>query len=328
MGKWRPQTKTSPSGQSNGASRSWRALQGETGRRSRREPISWGVRWHQWRRRWLPGLLAAVAMFVIGLAGAGLWLFLRQGPALPEAVKASPVERIRYSSDGVLNARWLAEKVAIPQGTSLLSVDIYEMRRKLEAEGQVAQARVERIFPDTLRIELKERQPVARVRAGDPRRAEDWLVDTEGNLYRGVNYDRATLKALPYLAGITLIREPGGGFRPVRGFGAVSHLLSRARSLYPELVREWRIIDCAALREDPDHPASMLRVRGSRIGEALFRTVDFDRQLMRLWQTDSFLTESEVAQVERVDLTLDYAVAVRGLPERLRAKFSQRIYGL
>ena len=61
-----------------------------------------------------------------------------------------------------------------------MELDIEEIQESLMAEDQISFARVSREFPDLLRIEIKERQPILVLRLGSKNGGvEDWLVSSD-----------------------------------------------------------------------------------------------------------------------------------------------------
>ncbi len=78
---------------------------------------------------------------------------------------------------------------------SMAAFDIEEVRRELMANGWVADARVSRRLPDTLRIDLVERAPVAVWQ----QRGRYVLMDGQGDLLPDV--DAASVPGLPVLVG-------------------------------------------------------------------------------------------------------------------------------
>jgi cell division protein FtsQ len=61
----------------------------------------------------------------------------------------------------------------VPGDTTLLRLPSAEIAQRLEKEPWIAEAKVRRVFPDTVQIDVVERRPVAAVDA----RQELWLVD-------------------------------------------------------------------------------------------------------------------------------------------------------
>lgn len=117
-------------------------------------------------RQWLSGL-AALAI----LGGTGWALYRAADPG------RMPVAAIQLEGTPVrVSARTVAEVVAVPAGAGFFRVDLGRVREGLTALPWVKEARVWRVWPDRLRVSIRERVAAARWAAGG-------LVDTDGELF-------------------------------------------------------------------------------------------------------------------------------------------------
>jgi hypothetical protein len=194
------------------------------------------------------------------------------------AESGPPLQGIVLTTDGVLDHTWAGRTLALPKNASLMSLDLYALRTRLLATGQIKAAVLTRNFPATLVINIQERSPVARVQVqvGDaPPRA--LLVARDGVVYDGKNYDSALLDTLPWLDGVRLAHA-GNGFAPIDGMDVVADLLTTAHNQAEHLYRTFVVISLARLASDGE-----LVVRSKDIPEITFSTRDdFFRQLARL----------------------------------------------
>lgn len=229
-------------------SRSWRDIPQQVKPRA----MSWGGR----RRLATAGLWKAmVVMVVAGLAWGG-WevtgALRKNSSAMPAAAKTVAVKNfaLRTNADGVLDAQWLKQALALPKGVSLMELDLQQLRTRLLAYGQVNAASLTLSFPDTLEVRISERSPIVRLRAllgsGEERTL---VVARDGVVYEGTGYDAARLEELPWLAGAKLTRT-GGRFEPIDGMTAVADLLAQARLNAEQLYRTWLIVSLARFRSD------------------------------------------------------------------------------
>jgi cell division protein FtsQ len=99
-----------------------------------------------------------LVLLTAGVVGTAAWL-----------VFFSPVLGVR-SVEIVGNVTVPAESIrhtaAVPELHPLATVDLDGVRERVQSIRQVAGARVDRVWPGTLRIEVVEREPVAQVPAG------------------------------------------------------------------------------------------------------------------------------------------------------------------
>lgn len=109
-------------------------------------------------------ILGAVAAAVFGIAR------FASGPTFH-------VDSIEVSGTRHLTPEAVLGLAAVPDGISLLRVDRRAIRTRIEADPWVAAAEVKRRLPDTLVIEVSEREPAAVIDTGG---TELWVVSADG----------------------------------------------------------------------------------------------------------------------------------------------------
>lgn len=308
MARNRKTSKTTPPEK---AARTWRELQ---------RPGNGTATSTAARRRKRATLLKAsgsLLAFVIVLGGI-TWLGLSwyQSPEYKlGGGGGAPIQRVLLETDGVLTRDWVDLTLDIPPGTGLAEVSIFDLKDRLEAQGQVASAVVERRFPDALQVRLRERRPVGRLAVatefGD---IENYLVSAEGVVYRGFDYDPNFLRSLPYLDGVRLRRDGWGEFMPLEEMQWVTAFLDTAREFHPHLYRDWSVVILEGLGSTGPAPGSGIRVRGRRNPSARFSPDSYGPQLERLEvilrDLPGRVAPERRNRVEIIDLSLDGPVVV------------------
>lgn len=237
------------------------------------------------------------------IAGAVWWWQTRAFSAL--AVPQAPLKSIYFESDGVLNEAWLREQIEVPTGASLMDIDIATMRKQLLASGQTRTAEVERIFPDALKISVTEHRPILRIVTMDAQgKRYLYLVSESGQVYHGSHYSPATLAALPFLDGVILKRS-GTGFEPIRQAAVLTEFLTTARTGWPELYSDWKIISCRHFQGDVRAPGASIVAQSRSFGDIVFTPEDFPRQLQRLEAIQAYARRERLPRLQSVDLSLD-----------------------
>ncbi|MBI4461872.1 MAG: FtsQ-type POTRA domain-containing protein [Acidobacteria bacterium] len=128
-----------------------------------------------WRRllRWRPRLFLALAVVAVvggvgyvsyGYAVSASWFRLPS----KEAVE---LENLQFASPGVLREHFVEDA-----GRSVFTIPLEERRLALEGTAWVEHARVQRVWPNRLRVVIEERIPVAFLRQGK----DLLLVDAAG----------------------------------------------------------------------------------------------------------------------------------------------------
>lgn len=239
-------------------------------------------------------LIVAVAAVGAGVV-AGVHYWHDGMKRVSQVLPANPLSDIVLTTDGVLTDDWAWEILALPEGTDMLAIDLRDVKRRVEAHGQVRTALVRRL-PDRLLIDVRERYPIARVAVLDDfGEVVVKLVDREGYVYRGMHYERFELAALPYLQVAELTRV-GDGYETISGMDRVENLLDAAREYAPHIYTTWSVIDC---RDFPN-----LSVRTTDDREIVFGPDGYREQLRML---DMILASNQRQLVNRqrtVDLSL------------------------
>lgn len=142
---------------------------GTTGRKSRRAAVRRRV-WPLWLR---PVLIAsAVTAFVAVPSGGGWWLWHSETgrkviaaavSAYRDANRAAGLVTREVLVEGRQETprEKLLEALAVQRGDLILEFDVDAARRRVEQIGWIASARIERRLPDTIRVAIVERVPVA-----------------------------------------------------------------------------------------------------------------------------------------------------------------------
>ncbi len=290
-----------------GGDQSWRALAG--GRKGNR------IKSPQARKRRQAQIFKLIAVLVcfIAIVGGitwGVFAFINREEPLQIATPSKPVEQIIFDTDGVLPNSWLGSVIELRRDTTMMEVDIHAIKQQLEADGQVKSASVERQFPNALKIDVKEHEPVMRMRVmGANDQPELRIVSREGTIYKGVGYPQATLGRLPY---VVPYRHPEGGFKPMRGIDRVADLLEVTRRTQPNFFKTWQLVMLEHYSGDPELPGQVIEVRTKTVPRIIFGfNTDFAQQLDRLGVILQYVQSRGNPAVKRIDLSLQGSAAVQ-----------------
>ncbi len=154
-------------------------------RNKRRHVLDVKLASNQVRRRRISLAISSVLMITVVVASI---VFLWRGGywAVQHFVyknKNLSIEHFEVQTGGVIEARHLITWSGVKRGDNLFAVDLHAIKKNLETHSMIRQVSLERVLPDTLRMQVSEREPVALVRVG-------YRDETLGIAYRKFALDR------------------------------------------------------------------------------------------------------------------------------------------
>ncbi len=289
-----------------GGEQSWRDLAGPK-KRKINSPQAKKRRQLRWFR--LLGALAVLILMIAAISWAIITIKNRD-TSIQITTPSEPVKGILFRTNGVLPNSWLSSVAEIRPGMTLMGADIFALKERLEAFGQVSSASVERIFPSDLKITVTEKIPAMRLTLMDQSGKQVVkIVARDGTVYKGVGYPQATVDQLPFL---DPYRNADGSIFPLRGTDRVAKLLELVSQSDPKLYRTWKVVSLAHFSGDLDFPGQVIEIRSTVVPKILFSgTKDYGRQLDRLNYIFEYVRERGNQAIERIDLSLTGAAAVQ-----------------
>ena len=182
----------------------------------------------RWTLRRLRGLLlrAGIILSLIAAVGFGLWRIFGKTDV------TQPLEKVFFSTDGVLKENRLLSNIKVPFGQGLMSIDLNDLQRHFLQYKQIKEVRISREFPNALHIRLKEYRPCAKVLLVKNGKRKVGLVSEEGVIFEPVQYGRKQLAAYPTLSDVpkTLMKDG-----KIIGFRSVFRLLQFLNTYAPDV---------------------------------------------------------------------------------------------
>ena len=143
-----------------------------------------------------------LALILVLMSGCGGYWYGRQGPTADLgtltvwADQFFPIKAIEINDVQKVTRGEVLASMNLDAASGLISADTIKLKQRLEAHPWIQQAEVLRVFPDTLVVEVKEREPAAVLRAGN----REVLLGEDGGVIAEAS--PGTFEGFPVLTGI------------------------------------------------------------------------------------------------------------------------------
>jgi cell division septal protein FtsQ len=245
-------------------------------------------------------LAASISMTAIFL----LFVLWRAGSwALDRGIYQNPayaVQHIEIETDGVIAREQLRRWAGVKKDQNLFLIDLARVKRDIELVPAVQTVAVERVLPNTLKIRVVEREPVAQM--------QSYLLDGEGFAMLPLENQQRAVPApqehYPIVTGVSANELRAG--RQVESplvRTALGFLAAFEHSAMAPLVDITRV--------DVSMP-DVLHVFTAQQNEVVFRTTDFEKQLNR-WYLVHAKGQEQARQIASLDLSVSDYVPLRWL---------------
>jgi cell division protein FtsQ len=244
------------------------------------------------KRRWRPSLWTTARLAATGIVAA-FAVYHTLGFLL--ASEALTVTRISVQGNHRMSRGEVLGLLTGLSGSSIVTADLEDWRRKLLTSPWVADASIRRMFPGTLNVVIEERQPIGIGRL----RGALYLIDRTGAVIDEFGPNYADLD-LPIIDGLSASQESGPADE---ARAALAARLMRELGRRPDLAGKVSQIDVTdvgnavvLLKGD----TALLRVGSERFSERLQSYIDLMPAL-----------REQMPDIDYVDLRFDERVYVR-----------------
>ena len=281
----------------------WTSLKrGSVSKNSRRKPISWRARFRAlwlWTRRAAFVAASGAACFGAYYAYQNLYFDEIFGTA------SSQIRHIEMKTDGAISGTWMNGYLKIPRGSKLADVNIFAVKQAIDALSQIKSSKVERVYPDVLRITISERFPVAKIALKIDYETRTYLMDGDGSFFLPICIPQETIDSLKFVEGVKISFD-GDVPSPYPGAKKICEFLGAIESRLPEELKNWASIDVSQLYSRTLPLITAVSRGGTKI---VFKPEEYPRQLDRLEYIMKYMRENPHSKIEKIDLTLsDWSV--------------------
>ncbi|HYE30023.1 MAG TPA: FtsQ-type POTRA domain-containing protein [Methylomirabilota bacterium] len=226
--------------------------------------------------------------------------------------EALALKRLDIRSNGLIPAAQIQKWARVKEGDNLLALDLSQIKRNLELVPLVEHAGIERLFPDTLRIFVAERRPIAQVRAYQTTAGQTGMapqlfyLDRDGYVLLPLEQQaeawRRLGESIPHISGINAdLLRPGRQITAIEVRSALEFIERFKKS--PLARRE-------LLRNIDLSEKQAMRVSTSSGAEVSLALQDFQGQLAR-WRAVHDLGVQQRRELATLDLAITNYVPLR-----------------
>lgn len=252
--------------------------------------------------------ILAIVSLAGGLVGSAYYLSTHSKTFAPYAQEQGRT-KIVFFSDGQLTQNWFEDHFSALKTKGLLSIDIAGLQAALLRNPQIMTAAVERHFPNTLKVTLRERLPIGRIKLKLSGQTATYYVARDGMLFTSALYRSSA--TLPYFSGAS-IRQGESGLTPLMGIATLSEILEGLKNNFPDLSIQLSLIDLTDWTFPITAQTSVcLQLRSGT--KLRFSPEGIPTQLDRLKETLNLMTvEKQTIGGKLIDLTYPDKVAIVG----------------
>lgn len=271
----------------------WRALlEGPNARKTK--TVAWTAR----LRIFFSRAKKFAAFAAVAAAGYGAY-FLYSNAFLDDffGSESESVKRIEFKTDGVITPKWIGAYIKLPKRTKLADVNIFAIKNAVESLSQVKSAKVERVYPDRLKITISEHLPMAKAVAKIDDRTVVFALSPDGTFYEPVCLSASYMNSMPLITGGG-IRFKGRTPEPLKCADKLAEFLAFTQAKMP--MQKWASIDIGEL-ESVSPLISATTGDGVKI---IFAPKDYQKQFDRLEYVLKYSEQNQIKDIRQIDLSL------------------------
>ncbi len=277
-------------------SQSWKDLKNVDDSKKKR-PISGRARW-----KFVGKIFNKFLIFLFIFVIAGVLYFAYNSGFVGDILspKTDRVKFFDYSTNGCISKDWAYKYIDYPKSESLSKIDIFFIKKILEDIGQIRYAEVKKVYPNTLKVEILEHEPMARISTKINSQIETFIMSTEGKFFKPVCIPDDQINTLPYIGGIKMVFANGLPMDyPMAS--RVKEFLNAANEKYQKIAASWNIIDLSELSR---LTVPVITVTTKDNLKIIFAAKDYEKQLERLDYILKYEKENPQHTFLQIDLSL------------------------
>lgn len=210
-----------------------------------------------------------------------------------------PIRAIEIRTNGTLPDSFIQKVLGLETAKDLGSLNVCQLRQRLLKLSQVREVRIDRVYPDRLRIRVEEHLPVFRIPYEEGRFC---LLASDGSIFESLSLGEDRLQELPILRGIDLSE----GRKKFLTFGKdLAQFWSASRRFSPQLVRQWKAVLVDEKAFDLSGKLDSIEIQSSSVKHLLLDPTASQRQLEELVYILDEARRKHLLPLLKVDLTVE-----------------------
>jgi len=269
---------------------------------------------HGRKRFWISALTKSGLVVGIVLIGYATVLGLQLYQSLRVEIVIRVPENmpdIQISGNSSIPEKVIREIVLDHVSEDLASVNPFLIKNTLEANGQIKEAKVEKDFPNTLKVQITERLPVLMLAALDAENEVSfWSIDKEGVVYRPFDLQRMKALKLPFVEGLEIEKIEDGVTR-IDGIGKVHYLLELLKKDAYEVFNDVKSVSLLHYNRGEPELGALIILRGTQVKKMIFGVENFEYQVIKLIGVLSVAGKIQLSSKNVIDLSYSGDAIVR-----------------
>ena len=261
---------------------------------SKKAPLSFEAKFRKF------AIFCKIGGFVLLLAALGFGAY--------KAVQLGFVDDILYNKnqvakklfldnpDGKISPKWIREYLGIKKATPIDKIDLLGLKKKIENVNQVSSAKVERVYPDQIKICITEKKPIAKVNTNNG----VLLMSANGEFFEPICYAVEEIDAFVELTGIKILKQ-GKKYVAYPMAKTVNELFAETKKMLPAVFNTYQRVDLSDLHSKV---SPLLEVYTNEDVKIIFLATDFNRQLSKLEYVLRYAKDKSVRGAQ-IDLSLE-----------------------
>ncbi|MBO5254914.1 MAG: FtsQ-type POTRA domain-containing protein [Opitutales bacterium] len=212
--------------------------------------------------------------------------------------ESESIKHIEFKTDGLITARWIGNYIKLKKNIKLADVNIFAIKNALENLTQVKTAKVERIYPNKLRVTISEYMPMAKFITEIDMRTVLYAISPEGVFYEPICMNEKFIEKLPLITGYQ-INFNGRSPQDLKCAQKIVDFLAYTQAHMP--MNRWKSINVRELGS----VTNLIVATTEDDIKIIFAAKDYPKQFERIeYIMRYYAKENKRQEIKQIDLSL------------------------